>query len=379
MEFRKGSVEDLVVDPAFWKKRKVLITGHTGFKGSWLSLWLQQMGAQVIGYSLSSPSNPSLFDQAGVSKGMESIHGDVRDLGRMISVVARHRPEIIIHMAAQALVRHSYYNPVETFSTNVMGTVNVLEANRQVRSARVMIIVTSDKCYEDREWFWGYRESDPMGGHDPYSSSKGCAELVAAAYRKSFFPDADYSLHGVAIASVRAGNVIGGGDWASDRIIPDVMRALIGKKAAIIRNPNAVRPWQYVLEPLHGYLCLSERMWEKGAEFGGGWNFGPSDRDARPVSWIVETLIDLWGEGAGWEIDGDIKFRETHCLKLDCSKARNLLGWSTKLDLYTALSRTVDWYKAFQQKEDMRRFTEWEIARYEEILNVEGVHASPEM
>ena len=376
LEFRESSLEDLVVYPLFWKNRKVLITGHTGFKGSWLSLWLQRMGAHVTGYALPSPSDPSLFELAQVSGRMESIVGDVRDLEHLTAVISKQRPEIIVHMAAQALVRHSYSSPVETYATNVMGTVNILEANRRTKCAKVMIIVTSDKCYENREWLWGYRENDPMGGNDPYSNSKGCAELVTSAYRNSFFPDIDYSRHGVAIASARAGNVIGGGDWARDRIIPDIMRAFIEKRPVIIRSPNAVRPWQHVLDPLHGYLCLSERLWERGPEFGGGWNFGPDDGDTRPVSWLVETLIDLWGEGAGWEMDKDINPQEAHCLKLDCSKAKSLLAWSTRLDLDTALRWTVDWYRAYQQKEDMRGVTEAEIARFEEILT-EGEHASP--
>ena len=293
-----------MVDKSFWVGKVVLLTGHTGFKGSWLSLWLQSMGANVIGYALPPPTNPSLFISANVANDMTSIAGDMRDFPALLSVVEKYQPEIIIHMAAQSLVRHSYANPVETYSTNVMGTVHLLEAARQADSVRAIINVTSDKCYENREWIWGYRENEAMGGYDPYSNSKGCAELVAAAYRNSYFNPASFADHGVGLASARAGNVIGGGDWAEDRLIPDIMRAITQNKPASIRNPHAIRPWQHVLEPLSGYLMLAEKLWKNGAAFGEAWNFGPNDEDAKPVQWIVEQLTKSWGEGASWVLDG---------------------------------------------------------------------------
>jgi len=353
----------------FWKDKKVLVTGHTGFKGSWISLWLQRMGTHVIGYSLPPPTKPSLFEIAGIEEGMTSIRGDIRDLDYLKSIMALHQPEIVIHMAAQSLVRYSYINPVETYATNVMGTVNLLEAARQIKSAKVIIIVTSDKCYENKEWVWGYKENDPVGGHDPYSSSKGCAELVTAAYRNSFF-SWDHALHGVAVASVRAGNVIGGGDWAEDRLIPDIMKALMEDRPVLIRNPDAVRPWQHVLEPLRGYLLLTERLWTDGAGFSEAWNFGPKDEDARPVSWIAEKLVHQWADSASWEPDKTLHPHEARYLKLDFSKARNLLGWTPKLNLLTALQWTLEWYRGYQQKKDMRHLTEAVIERYENIEEI---------
>lgn len=364
MGFWQSSLEGLVMNRTFWKGKKVLITGHTGFKGSWLSLWLQSLGANILGYALPPPTQPSLFEVAHVADGMTSITGDVRDLDHIKAVIAGHRPEIIIHMAAQSLVRYSYEHPIETYSTNVMGMVNVLEAVRQSESVRVIVCITSDKCYENKEWLWGYRENEPMGGHDPYSSSKGCAELVISAYRNSYFPAEEYQRHGVAVASARAGNVIGGGDWAKDRLVPDIMNAIMQNRPVIIRNPNAIRPWQHVLEPLNGYLCLAEKLWEHGPEFAQGWNFGPSDEDARPVSWIVDYLTNLWGEGARWELDSAQHPHEAHCLKLDCSKAKNLLGWSPKLHLSTALEWIVEWYRGYQQNKDMRDLTEAQITRF---------------
>lgn len=351
----------------FWKGKKVLITGHTGFKGSWLSLWLQSLGANVLGYALPSTTKPSLFEIAQVTEGMVSIMGDVRDLERLKAIIAENQPEIIVHMAAQSLVRFSYNNPLETYTTNVIGTVNVLEAVRHSGCVRVVIIVTSDKCYKNNEWIWGYRENEPIGGHDPYSSSKGCAELVASAYRNSYFSEKDDEHHGVAVASVRAGNVIAGGDWSKDRLIPDVMKAFVENCPMIIRNPNAIRPWQHVLEPLNGYLCLGERLWEKGSEFVGAWNFGPYDEDAKPVSYIVERMVSLWGEGVHWEQDAGEHPHEAYYLKLDCSKAKNLLGWSPKLNLSTTLEWIVEWYKSYQQNRNMRHLTETEILRYENM------------
>jgi CDP-glucose 4,6-dehydratase len=284
--------------------------------------------------------------------------------------MADHRPEIVIHMAAQPLVQYSYKNPVETYSTNVMGTVNVLEAVRHSESVRVVVCITSDKCYENREWFWGYRENERMGGRDPYSSSKGCAELVISAYRNSYFPAETHQRHGVSLASTRAGNVIGGGDWAKDRLIPDIMSAVMAKRPVIIRSPNAIRPWQHVLEPLSGYLLLAERLWERGPEFAQGWNFGPNDEEVRTVSWIAEYLTKQWEEGGGWEPDSGWHPHEDTYLKLDCSKAKSTLGWSPRLRLSTALEWIVDWYRGWRDGSDMRRISVAQIERYATATNI---------
>ncbi len=348
----------------FWQGKRVFVTGHTGFKGSWLSLWLQTMGVEVIGYSLLPPTEPSLFEVAKVGEGMISLEGDVRDLEKLENAISTHRPDIIFHMAAQPLVRYSYQHPVETYSTNVMGTVHLLEAVRKTNCTRVVVNITSDKCYENREWVWGYRENEAMGGHDPYSNSKGCAELVAAAYRNSFFDPSKYSEHNTSLASVRAGNVIGGGDWALDRLIPDIMRAIMADESVLIRSPNAIRPWQHVLEPLNGYMTLAEQMWEDGAEYAEGWNFGPNDEDARPVSWITETLTQLWGEGASWQLDTKVNPHEATYLKLDCSKAKSRLKWQPQLNLAMTLEWIVEWYRAYMAAEDMRQVTTTQIKRY---------------
>jgi CDP-glucose 4,6-dehydratase len=352
---------------AFWKDKKVLVTGHTGFKGGWLALWLQMAGAQVVGYALSPPTTPSLFEVANVSQGMTSIIGDIRDLERVQASIARQQPEIVFHLAAQPLVQRAYKDPVETYSTNVMGTVNLLEALRQSGSARVIVCITTDKCYENQEWFWGYRENEPMGGHDPYSSSKGCAELVISAYRRSYFSPDEYGRHRVALASARAGNVIGGGDWAENRLIPDILKAIVADRAVLIRSPKATRPWQHVLEPLNGYLVLAEKLWERGPEFAQAWNFGPYDEDARPVEWIVERLTNSWGENARWELDAAQHPHEATFLKLDCSKARSLLGWAPKMGLSTTLEWIVEWHQHHQQGRDMCHFTQAQIKRYEDI------------
>ena len=349
----------------FWRGKRVLLTGHTGFKGSWLSLWLQSMGAQVVGYALAPPTEPSLFEVAGVGAGMTSVIGDIRDLEHLRAVFAEHKPEIVIHMAAQPLVRYSYAEPVETYSTNVMGTVNLLEAVRGTPGVKAVVNVTTDKCYENREWAWGYRENEAMGGYDPYSSSKGCAELVTAAYRNSFFNSATFNVkHSTAIASARAGNVIGGGDWAEDRLIPDIMRAITQGRSVTIRNPHAIRPWQHVLEPLSGYLKLAQKLYEEGAAYAEGWNFGPNDEDAKPVQWIVEQLTQSWGEGASWLLDGGEHPHEAHYLKLDCSKAKGRLDWHPRWHLDEALKRIVDWQKQYLYGRDMRAVTIEQIDLY---------------
>lgn len=353
------------MDPAFWRGKKVFVTGHTGFKGSWLCLWLQQMGAEVTGYALAPPSEPSLFEQAGVAQGMTSIVGDIRDGAAMLRAMALAQPEIVIHMAAQALVRYSYDHPVETYGSNVMGQVQVLEAVRQTPSARAVVNITSDKCYENKEWLWGYRETESLGGYDPYSSSKACAELVSAAYRNSYFNPARHAEHRVALATARAGNVIGGGDWALDRLIPDIMRAIIAGEPVRIRSPHAIRPWQHVLEPLSGYLTLAERLYRDGPAFAEGWNFGPREADARPVEWIVQRLTTLWGDGASWQLDANPQPHEAHYLKLDCAKATSLLAWQPRWSLEQALNRIVAWHKGHLAGGDMRELTLAQIIEYE--------------
>ena len=364
MAIREGAVEGVEVNPEFWRGKKVFLTGHTGFKGSWVSLWLQQMGAEVTGYALQPPTNPSLFEVADVAQGMNSIIGDIRDGAALICAMTAAAPDIVIHMAAQPLVRYSYIEPVETYSTNVMGTVHLLEAVRQTPSVRAVVNVTSDKCYENKEWVWGYRESEPMGGFDPYSNSKGCAELVSSAYRNSFFNPAKYSEHHVALATARAGNVIGGGDWAEDRLIPDILRAISAGSPVVIRNPHAIRPWQHVLEPLSGYLQLAQKLYEDGVRYAEGWNFGPKDEDAQPVQWIVERLMQQWGDGASWKLDNADHPHEAHYLKLDCSKAKMRLDWQPRWELAHTLTMIVEWQRAWLSEEDMKAVTLNQITKF---------------
>lgn len=350
---------------AFWQGKRVFLTGHTGFKGGWLSLWLQQLGAEVTGYALEAPTTPSLFEVAGVARGMVSIIGDVRDGEALKRAMAQARPEIVIHMAAQPLVRYSYANPVETYATNVMGVVNLLEAVRATPGVRSVVNVTSDKCYENREWPWGYRENEAMGGYDPYSNSKGCAELVTAGYRSSFFNAEKYAEHGIALGSGRAGNVIGGGDWAMDRLIPDMLRAIGAGQPVMIRNPHSIRPWQHVLEPLSGYLTLAEKLYTEGPVHAEGWNFGPHDTDAKPVEWIIERMTQEWGAGASWSLDGQDHPHEATYLKLDCSKARGQLGWHPRWDIGQTIAKIVEWHKACDQGADMRSMTLAQITTYQ--------------
>lgn len=367
MAIRQGSLEGVVVNRKFWQGKRVFLTGHTGFKGSWMSLWLQSMGAQVVGYALPPPTKPSLFELADVGSGMVSITGDILDLAGLRAVLEDQRPAIVFHMAAQPLVRRSYSEPVETYATNVMGTVHLLEAVRNTSSVRAVVNITTDKCYENREWAWGYRENEPMGGYDPYSNSKGCAELVSAAYRSSFFNPGSHAQHGVALATVRAGNVIGGGDWAPDRLLPDILSAFEQGKPVRIRNPNAVRPWQHVLEPLRGYLALAERLHEQGPAYGEGWNFGPHDEDVRPVGWIVQRMAEMWGSEARWQIDSGEHPHEAAYLKLDISKARSRLGWRPALTLDDALKLIVDWARRRQGGADIRQLTLEQIDTYETL------------
>lgn len=355
--------------PSFWQGKRVFLTGHTGFKGGWLSLWLQSLGAEVTGYALNPPTNPSLFEVASVASGMRSLIGDVRDLDSLQNVIKEAKPEIVIHMAAQPLVRYSYTNPVETYATNVMGTVHLLESIRHVDTVKAVVNVTSDKCYENREWVWGYREDDAMGGYDPYSNSKGCAELVTAAYRSSFFNPKEYSQHGVSIASARAGNVIGGGDWAGDRLIPDFIRAIVAKQTVVIRSPNAIRPWQHVLEPLSGYLKLAEALYAKGPEYAQAWNFGPNESDAKSVEWIIGQLVANWGDGAYYKIDESAaNLHEAHFLKLDCSKSRSILGWRPQWDATETIQRICGWHKAHLNSHNMQAYTLAEIQQYQTSL-----------
>jgi len=352
------------MDAVFWKNKKVLITGHTGFKGCWLALWLQTLSAKVIGYSLPPSTNPNLFELTNLQDDMNSHLGDVRNFDVLHHLINKEKPDIVFHLAAQALVRHSYANPIETYSTNVMGTVNVLEALRQIGCARAVVVVTSDKCYENREWWWGYRETEPMGGRDPYSSSKGCAELVTTTYRHLFTTHPDQQP--LYLASARAGNVIGGGDWAADRLIPDFLRAIMAKTQLKVRHPHAIRPWQHVLESLSGYLMLAERLWVDGEAFTGGWNFGPDDQDAKPVEWIANYLTQLWGEGSSWELDKQQNLlHEAHYLKLDTSKARLNLKWKPRWSLETALHSTVAWYKAHRDNLSVREVMLKQIAEYQ--------------
>ena len=350
------------VNPQFWKGKRVFVTGHTGFKGSWLSLWLQLMGAEVKGFSLTPPTQPALFDVAKVGDNMQTEIGDIRNLQQLSQSIRAFNPDVLLHLAAQPLVRLSYKEPVDTYSTNVMGTVNVLEAARYTPNLKSVVIITTDKCYENREWEWGYRENEPMGGHDPYSNSKGCAELVVSAYRRAVF----YTNKTAALASARAGNVIGGGDWADDRLIPDILRAFEKQQPVIIRNPLSTRPWQHVLEPLSGYLVLAERLYNEGNAFAEGWNFGPKDDDCQSVQWILEKMVKFWGEGARYEWDKSEQPHEANFLKLDCSKAATRLKWHPQWRLADTLEKIVHWHRSWLQGADMQTRCLYEIKGYME-------------
>lgn len=350
------------VDPLFWRGKKVFLSGHTGFKGGWLSLWLSSMGAEVTGYALSPNTSPNLFSVIRIDELItHSCIGDIRDLSALQSAMSAAKPDIVIHMAAQPLVRYSYQRPVETYATNVMGTVHLLEAARALESIKATVVVTTDKCYENREWVWGYRENEAMGGHDPYSSSKGCAELVVAAYRNSFFSGSDSQN---SIATARAGNVIGGGDWSTDRLIPDAIRAFESNQAVCIRNPLATRPWQHVLEPLSGYLILAQELYSQRSKFASSWNFGPQDEGNRSVKEVIEMMIERWGGAAKWQKDGAEQPHEANLLKLDCSKAHQILGWKPKWSLETAIEKIVEWQKSFQTHSDMRALSIAQIEEY---------------
>jgi CDP-glucose 4,6-dehydratase len=357
-------VEELVIQPPFWKDRRVLLTGHTGFKGSWLCLWLQTMGAHVVGYSLPPAARPNLFEAANVGKRMVSILADVRDPAALYAAVAQHRPEVVFHLAAQAEVLPSYADPVDTYATNVMGTVHLLDAVRRSAEVRAVIVVTSDKCYANSETGQAYREDDALGGADPYSSSKGCAELVSAAYRSSFFNAAEHTRHGTALATARAGNTIGGGDWSRHRLIPDAIRAFLEGRPLRVRRPGAIRPWQHVLDPLAGYLTLAERLYQQGAAFADAWNFAPAEQDAHSVEQVLNALVGFWGGSAAWTADPDSHPHEAHRLRLDSTKACETLPWQPRCSLDAGLQMTVDWYRAHARGEDMAAISRQQINHY---------------
>jgi CDP-glucose 4,6-dehydratase len=360
--------EDDLNDPLRnWQGRRVFLTGHTGFKGCWLATWLNKLGAKVRGYALDPPTEPNMFTLAAVGRMIEDVRGDIRDVEKLQSSMKEFVPEVVFHMAAQALVRQSYADPTATYATNVMGTVYVLEAIRKTPSVRAVVCVTTDKVYENREWVWPYRETDQLGGYDPYASSKACAEMVCAAYQNSFFAAAREDEHHVALATARAGNVIGGGDWAEDRLIPDLVRGFRSGKPVLIRSPNAIRPWQYVLEPLRGYITLSERLLAPAAQCASSYNFGPSDDDAWPVERIANKIVEMWGSGASWRLDPDSGAHESNYLRLDASRASRELGWQPRLKIEAALELTTAWYRAWNRGENMAEFTAHQILEYEKL------------
>ena len=348
----------------FWKNKKVLLTGHTGFKGGWLSTWLKKLGAELIGISKDTPTVPSLFELAQVSQKMVSITGDINEIDDLEKIVSKYKPEIVIHMAAQSLVRKSYESPIDTFTTNVIGTANLLEVVKRIGGTRVFINVTSDKCYANTNQVNGFSEDSPMGGYDPYSSSKGCAELVTSAYRSSFFNPKEFECHKLSLSSVRAGNVIGGGDWSNDRLIPDIIRGISKNKSVDIRNLNSIRPWQFVLDALNGYLILAEKMWNNGKEFSEPWNFGPNENDCKTVEWVLENMSTKWNNMFTWTNDSKNNPHEDKILKLDCTKSHKRLGWNTKLNADETIQWTIDWYKEFFNKSNMKDVTENQIDKF---------------
>jgi CDP-glucose 4,6-dehydratase len=360
-----------MINKEFWKGKKVFVSGHTGFKGSWLCLWLNALGAEITGYSLQAPTNPSLFEICEIAKITNTIIGDIRDREKLHACLQNSDPDIVIHMAAQPLVRVSYENPIETYEINVMGTANLFEAIRIANSKnnriKAVLNVTSDKCYENKEWHWGYRENEPLGGFDPYSSSKACSELVTTSYRNSFFNPKNYETHGVAIGSARAGNVIGGGDWANDRLIPDCIQSLLIGEKIKIRNPKSIRPWQHVLEPLSGYIILAQKLYEEGVLFSEGWNFGPNSESEKTVEWIVSKLCKKWDSKSSYEIINNKGPHEAHFLKLDCSKAKSELGWEPKWNLEYTLDKIIEWTVNYQAGGDVIGVCLKQIQEYEGI------------
>jgi len=351
----------------FWNKKKVLLTGHTGFKGSWLSLWLQKLNSNVIGFSKNIPTKPSLFELADIESEIISIIGNVCDYNKLEEVVKEYKPEIVIHMAAQAILRKSYNNPIETYATNVMGTVNLLESIRKVGNVKVILNITTDKCYEPNESSKGHLETDRLGGNDPYSNSKACSELVTSSFRNSFFNPNQYQKHGVSLDSCRAGNVIGGGDWGKDRLIPDIMRGILNNEIIKIRNPNSTRPWQHVLDPLNGYLTLAEKLWSSGSEFSEGWNFGPLEDNEKPVKWIVEKLTNGWSKDIRWDVDDSSNPHEENYLRLNCTKANSRLKWMPKLNLEQGIEWIIEWYKQYEQNKNIKEITEQQIEKFQKL------------
>ena len=352
-----------------WKGRRVFMTGHTGFKGGWLSLWLAKLGAEVRGYALDPYTTPNLLDAAKIASVVDDVRGDILDRARLEASMTAFRPEIVIHMAAQPLVRLSYADPINTYATNVLGTGHVLEAVRKTPSVRAVVSVTTDKCYENKEWVWGYRETDALGGYDPYSSSKACAEILTAAYRQSFFHPAHFAEHRCGIATARAGNVIGGGDWSTDRLIPDLLRGFTAGEEVHVRRPKSIRPWQHVLEPLWGYIRLAEELYQGNSTCASAFNFGPYDEDAWPVERIAAKMVSVWGDGASWKLDPDPGAHEAGYLKLDASKAHAELGWRPSVRIGTAIEWLVNWHRAHGRGEDMHAFTIAQIADYEALLS----------
>ncbi len=361
---REGTLEDVVKT---WQRRRVFLTGHTGFKGSWLALWLSRLGAQIRGYALDPCTEPNIFNLASVDTVVEDVRGDVRDCAKLEAAMTEFGPEVVFHLAAQPIVRRSYADPVGTYGTNVMGTVHLMEAIRKTPSVRAVVCVTTDKCYQNQEWIWPYRETDPLGGYDPYASSKACAEIVSAAYRSSFFPIERIQEHHVALATARAGNVIGGGDWSEDRLIPDLVRGFSSGQPVLIRRPNAIRPWQHVLDPLHGYIMLAQELLAQPARFASSYNFGPSDEEVWPVERIATNLARMWGNGASWIRDSVPSVHEDHVLRLDASRARVELGWQLRLKIEAALEWTIAWYRAWNQGDNMSHFTEKQLVEYEQL------------
>ena len=360
------------MDQLFWRNKKVFLTGHTGFKGAWLSLWLQHLGAEVTGYALKPPSNPSFYDVTDISKNMVSIEGDVRDFNALTEALVNSDAEIVFHLAAQSLVRPSYEDPIETYSTNIMGTVNLLQAIRNCSSVRSIVNITTDKCYENKEWLWSYRENEPLGGYDPYSSSKACSELVTSSFTKSFFNPNRYEIHGVALATARAGNVIGGGDWSKDRLIPDILNSVLKKEPVRLRNPRSVRPWQHVLEPLHGYLMLAQKLYEVGGDYSSAWNFGPREEDAKSVVWVCTKLLEMMDASPAYESLSEAEApHEAHILKLNSSKAMELLGWQPKIDILHGISMVANWTKEFNREADMREVSLKQIFEFESLIRNE--------
>jgi CDP-glucose 4,6-dehydratase len=364
VDLRERSLEDVVNR---WRGRRVFLTGHTGFKGSWLALWLARRGAQIRGYALDPPTEPNLFTAASVAEVLEDVRGDVRNTAKLDDSMTEFGPEVVLHLAAQPILRRSYTHPVETYSTNVMGTVHLLEAVRKTPSVRAVVCVSSDKCYQNQEWIWPYRETDTLGGFDPYSSSKACTEIVCSAYRNSFFPVNRLDEHRVALATARAGNVIGGGDWSEDRLIPDLIRGFQAGKPVLIRHPQAIRPWQHVLEPLSGYMLLAEKLLDAPSQFCSAYNFGPDDEDAWPVGRIATKFAEMWGEGASWVPDSVPSLHEHHMLTLDTSKARRQLDWQPRLRIERNLEWTMKWYRDWRRSADMQRETLAQIAMYEQL------------